>query len=126
MLTGRTNKNKGNLGIGKSISYFTEREYVISIPLNDTQKYDLVVEIDGELKKIQVKTTTTKKGENYQVDLRTTGGNRSRHKNEKFDNSKIDYLFIYTENGTWFIPSEEIKTERSINLGKKFIEFKIE
>lgn len=126
MLTGKSNKNKGNLGIGKSISFFTEREYTVSIPLNDTQKYDLVVEIEGVLKKVQVKTTTSKDGENYQVDLRTTGGNRSRYKNEKFDSSKIDFLFIYTEDGSWLIPSCEIKSERSINLGIKFIDYKIE
>jgi hypothetical protein len=126
MLVGKTNKNKGNFGLGKSISYFTENEYVVSIPLNDTQKYDLVVEMNGELKRIQVKTTTSKDGVNYQVDLRTTGGNRSRYINEKFDKSKIDYLFIYTENGSWLIPSEEIKSERSINLGEKFIDFKID
>ena len=28
-----TSKTKGNLGLGKAISYFTEQEYTVSLPL---------------------------------------------------------------------------------------------
>lgn len=31
-----TNKEKGNLGIGIAIAYFTTNSYTVSIPLNDT------------------------------------------------------------------------------------------
>ena len=38
-----TNKEKGNSGIGLDIAYFTTNGYIVSIPLNDTQDYDLIV-----------------------------------------------------------------------------------
>ena len=69
---------QGNLGLGKAIEYFVSNGYTVSIPLNDTQKYDLVVEIDGKLNKISVKTSRqTNNGVSYSVQLRNTGGNKT-------------------------------------------------
>lgn len=51
---------QGNLGLGQAIAFFTSRGIPVSIPLNDTQKYDLVAEINGVLKKISIKTTMHK------------------------------------------------------------------
>ena len=39
-----TNKEKGNSSLGIAIAYFSTNGYTVSIPLNDTQDYDLVVE----------------------------------------------------------------------------------
>ena len=50
-----TNKEKGNSGLGMAIAYFSTKGYTVSIPLNDTQDYDLVLEKDGHLKMVQVK-----------------------------------------------------------------------
>jgi len=40
----KTNKEKGNSGLAMSIAYFTTNGYTVSIPLNDTQDYDLIIE----------------------------------------------------------------------------------
>lgn len=39
-----TNKEKGNAALGLAIAYFSSNGYTVSIPLNDTQDYDLIVE----------------------------------------------------------------------------------
>lgn len=39
-----TNKEKGNSGLTMAIAYFSTSGYTVSIPLNDTQDYDLVAE----------------------------------------------------------------------------------
>ena len=44
-----SNKQKGNSGLGMAIAYFSTNGYTVSIPLNDTQDYDLVVEKDNIL-----------------------------------------------------------------------------
>ena len=46
-----TNKEKGNSGLGIAIAYYSTNGYIVSIPLNDTQNYDLVVEKDNILKR---------------------------------------------------------------------------
>ena len=40
--------HQGNFGLGAAIAYYTSQCIPISIPLNDTQGYDLVID-DGEL-----------------------------------------------------------------------------
>ena len=36
-------QSQGNVGMGQAISYYTQKGYTVSIPLNDCQEYDLVV-----------------------------------------------------------------------------------
>lgn len=46
-----TNKDKGRAGISAAIAYYGMNGYTVSIPLNDTQDYDLVIEKDNIFKK---------------------------------------------------------------------------
>ena len=39
-----SNKEKGNAGLGLAIAYFSANGYTVSIPLNDTQDYDIIIE----------------------------------------------------------------------------------
>ncbi len=74
-----SSKYKGNCGLTTAISYFTTTGHTVSLPLNDSQNYDFVVDIDGSLKKVQVKMTTQKsRGNNTLVDLRNTGGTKGK------------------------------------------------
>ena len=62
---------QGNLGLGKAIEYFTSHSIPIAIPLNDTQKYDLIADFNGKLQRISVKTSrATENGKSFSVQLR--------------------------------------------------------
>ncbi len=37
-----TNKEKGNTSLAIAIAYYVSNGYTISIPLNDTQDYDII------------------------------------------------------------------------------------
>ena len=52
---------QGNIGLGKAIEYFTSWGIPVSIPLNDTQKYDLIADFDNKLQRISVRTSRYKK-----------------------------------------------------------------
>lgn len=41
-----------------AIAYYSELGYTVSIPLTDTQDYDLIADTGNTLLKVQVKTTT--------------------------------------------------------------------
>lgn len=74
-----SNKEKGNTSLAIAIAYYTSVGYTVSIPLNDTQDYDLLVEKDNNIKKIQVKSTSCKtKYNNYQVALKSCGGTKGK------------------------------------------------
>ena len=52
-----TNQDKGRAGISAAIGYFGMNGYTVSIPLNDTQGYDLIVDDGEKLMKISCKAT---------------------------------------------------------------------
>jgi hypothetical protein len=119
---------QGNLGLTKAIDYFNTNGYNIAIPLNDTQPYDLIVEKDGVLSRISVKTSRSKEaGGGYNVQLRNTGGNRTgRCRQVPFNNTSCDWIFIYTYDGClYLIPSSEIKATNCICVGNKYTEYQV-
>lgn len=112
---------QGNIGLGQAIAYYMSKGYIVLLPINDTQPYDLAVDkMDGNgLQRVSVKTTKSKKSNssNFSVDLRSSGGNRSRYTNKAFDNSSCDIVFVYTiENDIWEFPSKEILVKNAISL----------
>ena len=49
-------KQKGDIAVSRIISRLLELEYSVSIPFGDCQKYDLIFDDKGDLKRVQVKT----------------------------------------------------------------------
>ena len=112
-----TNKEKGNAGLAMGIAYFGSNGYTVSIPLNDTQDYDFIVEKDGNLQTVQCKSTgsITQYG-NYQLSVSSCGGtNGKRYKSVIHTN--VDLLFALRGDGVMYvIPVKEIKNTNTINL----------
>ncbi len=117
----KSNKEKGNAGLGIAIAYYSANGYTVSIPLNDTQDYDLIVDKNNVLKKVQVKATSCKtKYNKYQVALKSCGGTKGETYKTIID-TKIDEVFIVTDTMEMFIiPIEEIKNKTTLNLCEKY------
>ena len=116
-----SNKNIGNSSLGIAISYFVCNGYVVSIPLNDTQDYDLIVEKENKMYRVQVKGTSFKtKFGIHQVALKSSGGTKgSFYKTVKDTN--VELLFIVTsDNKLYLIPINDIKNKYSLNLGNEY------
>lgn len=126
----KNTKQQGNIGLGSAIQYFTQNLYLVSLPLNDSQDYDLVVEDrDGTLKKVQVKTSTQlNEYGTYSVNLRVLGGNsKSNYVHKKANEVIYDWLFILCDNeDRYLIPKDIIKDLKStITVGKLYQEYKV-
>ena len=121
-----SNKEKGNTGLGIAIAYYSANGYTVSIPLNDTQDYDFIVDKDNILKKIQVKATSCKtKYNKYQVALKSCGGTKGETYKTVVD-TNIDEVFIVTDSLELFrIPIEVIKNKATLNLCEKYEKYKI-
>lgn len=121
-----SNKEKGNTGLGIAIAYYSANGYTVSIPLNDTQDYDFIVDKDNILKKIQVKATSCKtKYNKYQVALKSCGGTKGETYKTVVD-TNIDEVFIVTDSlGLFKIPIEVIKNKTTLNLCEKYEKYKI-
>lgn len=114
---------KGNKGLSIAIGYFGSNGYTVSIPLTDTQDYDLIVD-NGILQKVQVKYVEHKnKAGNYEVGLRVMSGT-SRKPTKMANECVYDLLFIVCGNGRkYIIPKEKITNINSIALYSDYAEY---
>ena len=112
-----TNKERGNAGLSMAIAYFGTNGYTVSIPLNDTQDYDLIVDNGKKLLKVQVKCTCQHgKEEGFVVSLRSMGGT-SGTVYKRVPDTNIDYMFVLCgDMSMYLIPKAEIKATNSIVL----------
>jgi hypothetical protein len=123
----KNSKKQGDFGLGATIAHFCKLGWTVCLPLTDSQEYDLIVDNGTGLKRVQVKTTSHKKeGKNFEVNLRTMGGNQKGGWSKNFDNTKVDILVVLTsENGLYVIPTNEINAKTSIVLFSTWDKFKI-
>lgn len=120
-----TNKNKGRAGLAMAIGYFGTHGYTVSLPLNDTQDYDLIID-NGTLYRISVKATSQKTPYGVTVvSVRNTGGTKGSVYGRECEKN-IDLLFVLNEDKElWLIPKDKL-TSNSINLGKNYDRYKLE
>lgn len=119
---------QGNIGLGMAIAYYSSQGFPVMIPLNDTQKYDLVIEKDGSLKKVQIKTTKgkSKDKEYFVVQLKHSGGSNNKQAITKFDNTLSDILFVYTIDKTMYeIPTSKIANICALTLNSDWDKYKV-
>ena len=97
-----------------AINYFTCNGYTVSIPINDTQWYDLIIEKDNIFYTVQCKATQTKE---KTIDFRSTGGTNGAVYDNLLNHSELDYLFcVDGDFNMWLIPVKDITTKRQISL----------
>lgn len=113
-------RKQGEIGFSDAIGWFGRRALTVSIPLVDAQAYDLIVDLDGALAKVQVKTSTFRNSRGrFQVMLATHGGNQSFHTTKPFDSTATELLYVLAGGNRWVIPSERITATRGITMGAK-------
>lgn len=111
-------RKQGDVGLGTAIAYYTSCGISVSVPLTESQRYDLVIDRNG-LQRVEVKTTTYKRHGKYVALLKTCGGNQSgAGKTSPFSSEDADILFICTPEGDYEIPAAEVGCVSSITLGE--------
>ncbi len=98
-------KQLGRLGIGYAIAYYTKEGYTLSLPLNDTQWYDLIIEKDGKIETVQCKATATSSNT---IDFRSTGGTNGGVY-DLLTNHPLNRLFCVSAEGNCYdIPLKDL------------------
>lgn len=101
-----TNKDKGRIGLSMAINYFTLQGYTISLPLNDTQWYDMVVEKDKVFYTVQCKCTFT---DNDIVIIKSCGGANGNVYDSILNHPELDYIFCVNKDlDCWLIPNKDL------------------
>ena len=107
-------KQIGRIGLSMAINYFTIQGYTVSLPMNDTQWYDLIIEKNGIFETVQCKATTT---QSSAIDFRSTGGTNGAVYDNLLNHSELDWLFCVNKDlNMWLIPVKEITTSKQLTL----------
>ena len=117
-------RQQGDLGEASAIDWFSRVGATVFIPFGHSPDVDLVVELEGRLLRVQVKTSTqiteTSDGNLRRVvSLKTCGGNQSwTGVAKEIDPARVDFVFVLTGDGRrWLIPSDCLEARNSIRLG---------
>lgn len=120
-------------GLSVAAKWFLDRNYIASVPL-EVAPYDLVVESDDGLKRVQVKTTRSRRANRYAVAIRryrydpdVNTSARGRVRSEPYTKGEIDLFFVITSDGPMYlIPVEMVVGLTGLLLDEKYANFVIE
>ncbi|HXY17863.1 MAG TPA: group I intron-associated PD-(D/E)XK endonuclease [Candidatus Nitrosopolaris sp.] len=111
-------KEKGDIALAYAIQHYLLSGYEVCLPVGDKRDYDLVIERDNVLERVQVKYAGFYPAKNKcLVGLRITGGNQSYHYAKKYTDTAFDYLFVYTARGrSYSLPWSEVKARSELSI----------
>lgn len=87
-------QEKGNLGLVKAIADLTEKGLSVSLPISESEYYDLIAEKDNTCKTVQVRYTKEYKG-TIPVKLKSVWTNREGTQVRNREKEDFDVLAIY-------------------------------
>ena len=89
-------KRKGELAELRFWTEATRRGMTVAKPYGDSARYDFIVDCDGKLSRVQVKSTRSFEDGGYNVNLRHAGIPYREH--------EIDFLAIHlVATGSWYV-----------------------
>ena len=89
-------KLKGDIAEQKVILKILEKGWNVSVPIGDRLPYDLVIDVERRLLKIQVKSAWYEKNRKcWVVGTRRVKTNRKAMKIERYSNSDFDFAILY-------------------------------
>ncbi len=105
----RNTQRKGDYAVAKAIATFTGLGYDVLIPLTESAAYDLVVELEGVMKRVQVRYTSTR-----EVDLRRIHSNSNGYVVKKTKENAYDWLYVLSSDDKEYLVKECLSGRRSI------------
>lgn len=91
-------KQKGDIAEQAVILKALRMGWEVARPIGDRLSYDLIIDINGKLVKIQVKSAWFDEvKQNYVVDNRRTKTNRRVIKRENYSSNDFDFAILYIE-----------------------------
>ena len=110
-------KQKGNLTELQCITAFYKLGYSVSIPYGENSRYDFIADIDGELIKVQVKTSRVKKeNEAIVFTCRSTNTNTKTTIYHRYTKEQIDYFATFWNGKCYLVPVEECSVEKILRF----------
>ena len=99
-------------------TYLLSLGYNVSQPFSQDSKYDLIVDVDGKLLRLQVKTSRLASPTSITFNCRSTTTNVKNCKSRRYSDTEVDYFATYWNGKAYLIPISECSTQKSLHLEK--------
>ncbi len=94
-------QRKGDLAVAKAIVRFTEMGYIVSTPLSESVPYDLVIDTDKGLKRVQVKYFGGKTKPHFR--MRRVHTNSTGPVVKVYTKDDFDWAYVYCSSGAEYL-----------------------
>lgn len=105
----RTTQRKGDIATTQAIATFTRLGYDVCLPVTESAAYDLVVELESKIVRVQVKFTSEQ-----DVDLRNIHSNSKGYVVKKSKANSYDWLYVLKNDGKEYLIRECLEGRRSV------------
>lgn len=107
----RTTQRKGDTALTQCIATFTRLGFDVLVPLTESASYDLAIDINSRIFRIQVKFTSSK-----EVDLRNIHSNAQGYVVKKSQINSYDWLYVLKSDGAEYLITKCLDNRRSITF----------
>lgn len=119
-------------GLSIAASWFLDRGYLASVPL-EPGPYDLVVESDSGLKRVQIKSTRYTGGNGRCMvrltrriyDASAKGNAGGRYRTRPYNGSEVDLFFVIANGVRYLIPRDAVDGLVTLVLDEKYASFRV-
>lgn len=111
----------GNLAELQVITRFYELGYTVSTPFGQDNRYDMILDKNGKLYRLQCKHANPHKNENGIIDfimIRTTRQESHSNKRIKYSEEDCDYFVTYYEGKNYLIPVNQCSNSKTLRILK--------
>lgn len=111
-------KRVGNIGEAKAIAWFVEHGISVSIPFGDNERYDLVIDYNGKLEKVQVKTSSYCPNSGcISFKLHSSTYHTSNKQNRAYENDVDSFVLCDLINDSlYYVPISQVIGKKNINI----------
>ena len=113
-----SSKQKGNLTELQCLTAFYEQGCHVSLPYGENSRYDMIVDVNGKLLRVQVKTSSLKKEDENAIEFscRSTRVNSQGVVSNRYTSNEIDYFATFWKGVCYLIPITECSVSKTLRF----------
>ena len=92
---------------------FIEKGFIVSIPLGNTSRYDMIVDTDKERYRVQVKHAYLNDNGSYTINTSNNVSTTTQRYTKHYTKDDVDFIASVVEDQLVIIPVEEIENKKA-------------
>lgn len=112
------NKQKGNIGEAKCLAKMVELGVPVCLPFGDNERYDMIIERNGNLEKIQIKYSSQQENKGSIIFKTSSSTNHTTNKHYSTYENDIDAFLLYNAltDEVYYLPMEVVGSKKTLTM----------